>query len=46
MQIVIVMLLSLMLTGCASQYAATTCAVGEMNGAAKANCGCACAVVR
>ena len=35
MQIAIVMLLSVVLTGCAAQYAATTCAVGDMNGAAK-----------
>ena len=46
MQIAIVMLLSVVLTGCAAQYAATTCAVGDMNGAAKGNCGCACSVAR
>jgi hypothetical protein len=46
MQVARVVLVSLMLTGCATDYGAMTCAVGEINDPAKSNCGCGCAVTR
>jgi hypothetical protein len=45
MKTAIAMLLGVMLTGCASQRGAMTCAVGDVN-ATKGNCGCACPVAR